>query len=152
MVAKFPKSSASALCHFLPATANAFSHPPKAPPCDAFPRNLIVAIPNGGRAIKLRLRPHLFHHQLTAAHRAHQPVIAGKHSPTNSAAPLAPSLAQLAAAEPRRRRERLPHSLPAHLALSSPSSTPSQPPPPHQLPVVAPAPAPTPIVASRRIP
>lgn len=30
MVAKFPKSSASApLCHFLPATANAFSHPPK---------------------------------------------------------------------------------------------------------------------------
>lgn len=101
--------------------------PPKAPPCDAFPRNLIVAIPNGGRATQLSLRPHLFHHQLTAAHRARQPVIAGScRRPIR--ARLAPSLAQLAAAAPgpdpgqRHLLNPLPATPSAALAAPSPAS------------------------------
>lgn len=151
MVAKFPKSSATALCHFLPATANAFSHPPKAPPCDAFPRNLIVAIPNGGRAIQLSLRPHLFHHQLTPAHRAHQPVIVGScRRPIRRPSRTLPR--QPAAAGPDADAdERHTHTL-CPSGPVSPPHTPSQPPPSAAVAVAVAAPAPTPSVASCRIP
>lgn len=147
MVAKFPKSSASGpvplFCQPLPMLSPTT---PKAPPCDAFPRNLIVAIPNGGRAIQLSLRPHLFHHQLTPAHRAHQPVIVGScRRPIRRPSRTLPR--QSAAATPDdRHRER--ETLPIWPRLPLLSTPPPQ--PPHPLPLSRPR---TPqLVASCRIP